>query len=163
MNEDRENYTKFTNNLIKKFVKDLQNNNKYKIIDSLSGKEPTEKELLEIFYNKSKRCVGIIHNSNNISQCSKNAIENIDYCKNHYKKYIMTNLINVDNKVVNDTFVLDKEDCKDLKNLQKKFIEDSFYYIDSEFIYNTDGEKSGIIKNNKYILTEDPYILEQNK
>jgi hypothetical protein len=47
------------------------------------------------------------------------------------------------------------------KDLKKKFIDDVFYLIDDKFIYdNKTLEKVGIINNNNYILTLDPFILK---
>ena len=48
----------------------------------------------------------------------------------------------------------------DKSNYKKQLIDNSFYYIDDSFIYNTSTlEKVGYIENNEFILTDDPFIL----
>ena len=46
-------------------------------------------------------------------------------------------------------------------NIKLQFINDSFYYIDDNFIYHKNTlEKVGYIINNSYILSNDPFILD---
>jgi hypothetical protein len=45
-------------------------------------------------------------------------------------------------------------------NLETKLIDDTFYYMDKNYIYDRDTlEKVGYISDNEFILTDDPFIL----
>jgi hypothetical protein len=100
-------------------------------------------------------CCGISKNGN---RCTKKALDDSDYCKTHNyleqrskinnkdeNLYIITNTNNNTNQNNND--------------LQLKFIEDSFYYIDNEYIYDRDTmENVGYIYEDQYILSNDPFV-----
>jgi hypothetical protein len=46
------------------------------------------------------------------------------------------------------------------KSLQQKFIDNTFYYVDDEFVYDKETyEKVGYKQNNEYVLTFDPFLL----
>jgi hypothetical protein len=47
-----------------------------------------------------------------------------------------------------------------LSKMKKEFIEDSFFLVDDEFVYDKDThEKVGYRENGEYVLTDDPFIL----
>lgn len=103
-----------------------------------------------------KRCSGVSI-TGVPKQCSKFAIEKFYYCKTHMMAYGKVNSTRHD-----DIELVQEKKCNegiDLSKLKKKFIGDSFYYIDSLFIYDDFNEKVGYIDNNEYHLTDDPYIL----
>jgi hypothetical protein len=160
--EDTEQYLKFKQNLTKKIIKEIQS--KYNIIDKNTDCSCNQGDILkvdEIIKNlngKDKRCVGIVQNNGIISQCSKNVCNpTINYCKLHYKKHrdehTKTNFI--------ETIKALKSQQFDISSKTKKFINDSFYYIDDCYIYTSEGIKVGIVNNNEYILTDDPFILNE--
>lgn len=154
----------------KEFIQQLYN--KYLVFDRDGNQVLINEFSLELF----KQCVGV--NPNN-KQCQQNALINGNYCAKHFKKYIKENgkehikenmkenLTTSDLEEISDTSQLSvlthftyKESLIDKETLQKKFIEDSFYYIDDKYIYDmTTLEKLGYIQNNRFILTNDPFIL----
>lgn len=107
-------------------------------------------------------CNGI---SQNGKKCYRKALKETDYCRIH--NFTVVQKINdiqksqyfylIDKKESNESFELNDND-----NLILKFIEDMFYYIDDKFIYDRDTlEKVGYIKNDEFIFTGDPFILNQ--
>jgi len=141
-------------NYKKTIIKDVVKNiyKKYCIYDNQSNLID-EKEVIK-YLNKvdNKRCCGV-SNSSNPKQCKMKAIESYDYCKNHMMTYSMPKIISVD--CIKESI----SEKSDLLNLKKKFIGDSFYYVDTKFIYNNFKEKVGYIQSNEYHFTDDPYIL----
>ena len=45
-------------------------------------------------------------------------------------------------------------------SLTKKFIEDTFYYVDQQYVYDLNLEKVGYMDEGTCVLTSDPFILE---
>ena len=152
-----ENYKK---KLIKQFIKTVYKN--YQIYDE-NDNIVSEKDIEQLFLKPKiiKRCIGTT-NTTPIMQCSRNAIENSDYCKTHiYKMGILKQ--DKSESSVEFKIIKNEQNKELLKNKQfiKKFIEDSFYLIDNKYIYNPDNmSRVGYIDNNEYILTSDPFILE---
>lgn len=141
--------------LIKEFSKSILRNFQ---VTNMNGLLVDQEEIIKSLYNfkVSKRCIGIT-SSSNVSQCTRNAIEDRDYCKTHMykiglvKEEITVSINHISNSKLND--------CSKLK---KKFINDSFYYVNDKFIYNIDtNEKVGYIFQSEYILTSDPFILDE--
>lgn len=162
--EDSEQYMKFKNNVLKKFLKDIKK--KYKIIDN-EGNEVLDEHLLQL--NKFTRCQGVVTTSTGaFARCTKNATENCSYCKLHLKKELHKQMYqaqteNKNKKENREIIIIEPSPITEVSKgqLQKKFIEDSFYYIDSNFIYSIDdNRKVGIIDNHQYILTDDPFVLK---
>jgi hypothetical protein len=105
-------------------------------------------------------CMGISKNGN---KCCRKPQSNSNYCKIHFYLHF-----NQKTHVENHIYIIDehkeikKDDKleKDLKNLEKIFIEDTFYYKDNEFLYDINNfQKVGYIENDQPILTDDPFIL----
>ena len=124
-----------------------------------------EKELLSP--KIIKRCIGTT-NTSPITQCSRNALDDYDYCKTHMYKlgstHIQKEQIDNSNILVQYKYANNSNfDRLSHEKLKKKFIDDTFYLIDDKFIYvyndNDTLEKVGIIDNNNYILTSDPFVL----
>lgn len=178
LNKIIENSKDFPNKLNKAFQKDLNN-----IINILienfdiyqrDSKVRIEKEYLHKFLTKDFKtenvCSAVTKNGLN---CSKKSHGDSKYCKIHYNKHMYENLQK--NKMneyteVKDTvpiLLFQSEKNNEIReDLEKKFIEDSFYLVDDKFIYdNTTYEKVGYIRidnvteNKEYILTDDPFIL----
>jgi hypothetical protein len=151
---------KFLESYKKKIIKETlkticKNYTIYDSDDNLVDFETIQKQLL--FSKTLKRCVGTT-NTSPVTQCTRNAVENYDYCRTHlYKMCLKTE--SVDDVSFEIEFNLNKvNECKN--NLKKKLIDDSFYYIDEKFIYDTNYNKVGYIEDERYILTSDPFILE---
>jgi hypothetical protein len=151
-----------TRDIIKKLYE------KYTIYDEddiVSEKEI--KDYLEKLNNPvKKRCCGVSKSSGVPKQCKSFAITNFDYCKSHMMTYGTCSSLRRNKIEENIDIDIDVEICKnivgdhvDLSNLKMKFIEDSFYYVDTYFIYNKLKQKVGYLENDEYILTDDPYIL----
>lgn len=127
-----------------------------------------------IFLNKFKRafktnniliCKGISKNGN---KCSRKASENSKYCKTHnylsYREMINEKFENIQINNPDPINIIQNEDILEkpikIENMELKFIDDSFYYIDNKFIYEKDTlNKVGYIHNDEYILSDDPFIL----
>lgn len=130
---------------------------------------PVEKD---IFVNKFKIfqtnnvliCKGISKNGN---KCSRKSSENSKYCKTHsylaFREHINDKIDITENVFVIEKNNVNTDDNLNIENIQKmelKLINDSFYYIDNEYIYEKDSlNKVGYIHNKEYILTDDPFIL----
>lgn len=200
MNENHSNdpnvkeFIQLKNRIIRNIIKDLFKN---KIVCTRKNDILNEQELINILINTSNKvdkCVGITINNNIPNQCTRNSV--IDgYCKKHYKKYQAKQ--NKNHKDINTfnsniTFEIDKKEQdqgeqflkeQDPKEQDpkvqnktkkiKKFINDSFYYVDDKYIYSLDLKhgniytKVGYIKsthghNDEYILSDDPFILNQD-
>jgi hypothetical protein len=119
--------------------------------------------------------------TNSGTPCSNKKYKNSKYCKKHMSKEIMEKY---QERFYENSQTWDTQTCKietieyenniDITKLTKKFIDDSFYYIDDKFIYDTiDYRKVGYVDsknfgsdidfgNNEdrvFVLTEDPFIL----
>lgn len=151
-----------TRDIIKKLYE------KYTIYDD-DENEINEKEIkdyLEKLNNPiKKRCCGVSKSYGIPTQCKSFAITNFDYCKGHMMTYgncggkkIKQEIQDIDVEISKNTERVDEH--IDFINLKMKFIEDSFYYVDSNFIYNKLKQKVGYVENNEFILTDDPYILQ---
>lgn len=107
-------------------------------------------------------CNGFSKNGN---KCTNKTFEESKYCKRHhyltFKEQFETVNLKSDIVIFNTNNETKKQDTS---TLQKKMIDDTFYYIDDEFIYEIDTlQKVGYIEmdgtNKNYILTSDPFIL----
>jgi hypothetical protein len=155
---------KFFENYKKRITRDIIKtlHKKYKIYNSENNQMDIETLQKEILTPKIiKRCIGAT-NTSPITQCSRNTIENYDYCKTHLYKICLQSHENIPDTSLIEYNINTKCEYKkqDKSNLKKKFIDDSFYFIDYKFIYDMTHIKVGYIHNNEYILTSDPFVLE---
>lgn len=153
-----ENYKKrITRDIIKTLYKN------YKIYNSENVLIDIETLQQEILTPKNiKRCVGTT-NTTPISQCTRNTLDNYNYCKTHLYKICLQSQLQENNcqtSPINFITPTEIKYTKNKNNLKKKFIEDSFYFIDDKFIYDTDYIKVGYIQHNDFVLTSDPFVLE---
>jgi len=163
MNIDISNEQKFLEQYKKKIIKDVLKTlcKQYFIYDANDNEVDIEFLQKQFLFPKVvKRCIGTT-NTNPVSQCSKNALDNYDYCKIHLYKICLSK----QEEEKQDAYIPSIEfTCSttniELTQLKKKFIEDSFYFIDEKFIYDASNNKVGYISNGEYILTSDPFILE---
>jgi hypothetical protein len=160
-------FLQLKNKIIKSVIKDIFKN---KILcSSRNGNILDEQELLDILSNKIEKCIGITINNNIAIQCTKNGIFN-GYCKQHNKKYEYKNNTNIykdsthnyiEDSTHNYELEIENQDTNEISMKTRKFINDSFYYVDDNFIYsnNISNTKVGYIRNDEYILSDDPFIL----
>lgn len=174
LNKVIENTKELPNKINKAFQKDLDN-----IINVLvenfdiyqrDSKVRIDRDILYKFITKDLKkesnCSAITKNG---LMCTKKSHGNSNYCKIHYNKHFFQNKNIQNNNTVNvndndSIVIIEKEVCEENvqgDNLQKKFIEDSFYLVDDKYIYDKETyEKVGYINSNgEYILTDDPFIL----
>ena len=138
-------YNDLRNTIIKNTIKNILK--LYTIKDSQDNSislKQLEQELLQ-----KNQCVGVT----NLKCCTKKTLPNEIYCNIHYKK----NFSNV-KESEQEEFI----DIIDISNYHKQLIDNTFYFIDEKYncIYNIDGKKVGIVKNECYLLTDDPFILD---
>jgi hypothetical protein len=149
--------TKLLENYKKKIIKQS-----IKILLNEINIDYTEEELFRILMQvkSKKQCIGI---TNNLKQCPRNAFDDLDYCKTHIKNYGLRKRTDTNLHTKEIEIIHTKEIIKENANLKKKFIDDTFYYIDDSYIYDIKTmEKVGIKSNGEFILTCDPFILKIN-
>ena len=138
-------FNELRNTIIKNTVKNIL---KLYTIKDIQGNVIPLKQLEEELLQTNK-CVGVT----NLNQCTKKTLPNEVYCSIHYKK----------NFVRDQEFeeFQEFEELVDTSNYRKQLIDNAFYFIDEKYncIYNLDGKKVGIVRNEKYLLTDDPFIL----
>ena len=141
-------FNELRNCIIKNTIKNITS--KYTVTN---GNDKVTIEQLEKDLLTKNKCIGV---NSNAHQCSKNSLPNENYCNIHYIKYRPKKQDKQDNQQESEI-----EDPIDINNFTKKLIDNEFYYIDinSNYIYNYSGFKVGIIKNERYILSDDPFIL----
>jgi hypothetical protein len=130
----------------------------YKKTDTVVQKDIILRKFLSIFEKdiETKMCIGISKNGN---KCCKPAQANSDFCKIHKYLEFKANL----EKSQENLFVIgDTQNMQhtNTENMKKKVVDGSVYYVDTSFIYDTSTlERVGYVDNDKYILTDDPFIL----
>lgn len=162
MNIDVSNEQKFLEQYKKKIIKDMLKTlcKQYTIFDSNDNEVDIDHLQKQFLFPKVvKRCIGTT-NTNPVSQCSKNALDNYDYCKIHLYKICLSKQTDKEESYIPPIEFTCTTSEVELTQLRKKFIEDSFYFIDDKFIYDASNNKVGYISNGEYILTSDPFILE---
>lgn len=152
---------KFNKETVKKVIKDILKN--YVILDKNMDKVKEEtliRDLLNV--EQVERCSGVVSSGGGFTQCTRNASDNGAYCKTHVKKYqnkTAAKRISVQDEML---YLVKSQVGIDDKNLKKVFIEDSFYFVDDNFIYDNVNQilsKVGYIEQGEYVLTDDPFIL----
>jgi hypothetical protein len=108
-------------------------------------------------------CKGVSQNGN---KCCRKAQDGSEYCKTHSYLEFRQNLTTQKqhSEQQNVLFVIENENTNNLNidksKLSKTLIEDTFYYTDDSFVYNTDSlERVGYVEHGKFFLTDDPFIL----
>lgn len=109
-------------------------------------------------------CAGFSKNGN---KCINKTFEDSKYCKRHhyltFRDQYNETVIKQDIVVLNNNEIETKNNIN-TEDLKTKMIDDTFYYVDENFIYERDTlKKVGYIENDSntknYILTDDPFIL----
>jgi hypothetical protein len=162
MNSSISNEQKFLENYKKRIIKDTIKIlcNQYHVYDSdenLLDAETLQKQILTP--KIIKRCIGTT-NTAPVSQCTRNAIDNYDYCKTHLYRMCLKSQEDEEFSTPIEYKTHTNNITTPIQNLKKKFIDDSFYFVDDKFIYDSDNLKVGYIHNNDFILTSDPFLLD---
>jgi hypothetical protein len=149
----------FKKRIIKETVKKICKT--YTIFDDDENEIYEEEIIKSILQPKIiKRCVGTTKGTP-VSQCNRHAIEGYDYCKSHLHNICLQESNDDNCNLLEITFTQNKLNKNiDESELQKVFIEDSFYFVDNKYIYDNKNIKVGYILNKDFILTSDPFILE---
>lgn len=130
----------------------------YKDTTTTVPKDIILRKFLSIFEKEieTKTCIGISKNGN---KCCKTAQVNSNYCKIHKYLEFKENLEKSQENlfVISDT---QKNTHIDIENMKKQVVDGSVYYVDLSFIYDTNTlERVGYVDNDKYVLTDDPFVL----
>jgi hypothetical protein len=136
----------------------------YKDTDQLVSNENIINRFRAIFSTQDNIiiCKGISQNGN---KCTRKTTNESDFCKVHgylaFKQHQESKSQNL--YIIEEQFKQnDNQNLLDKTNLE--LIDDTFYYVDSHFIYDKDSfDKVGYVEYNnsktEYILTDDPFIL----
>lgn len=153
------NETKFLENykkkIVKEFTKELIKN--FKVYNNNTNTVVSEKDIINIICAPKilNRCIGTT-TTGIISQCTRNAIDKFEYCKTHMYKIGYIKKKEETNTII---YIESVQNTKNTEDLKRKFINNSFYYVDDKFIYDKFSNKVGYINNQEYILSSDPFIL----
>lgn len=130
--------------------------------DELAKKENIKQKLLDLFqFNKRPlMCVGVTKMGH---PCTKKRTDGSDYCKAHFYKQLLDSKQSSNTPIymIDDTTKTRQTDKTfSLDSVEQKMIDDSMYYIDSQYIYDIDSfNKVGYIHDGQYVLTDDPFVL----
>jgi hypothetical protein len=154
----------------------------------------SKNDLISIFFNETLEIKYCCAATKSGTKCKNKALDNMNFCGKHL--YTTENLRDILHKRYNynerqenhnkdnqnnqenlyiiehantdtDTYTNNQTHI-DNKNLKNVLIENAFYYVDSNWIYDKKTlEKVGYIEKNdtseeKFILTSDPFILQLN-
>jgi hypothetical protein len=141
----------------------------YLLIDfDIKFRNTEEKVNKDMLVKYIKNCVGIRESvcaavTRAGTRCTSKANQGSKYCKRHVNKELFDiperDFASEKKENVKIDFCVTKVEGKSGER-KKQFIEDTFYYIDKKYIYNMETmEKEGYIKDEEYVLTRDPFIL----
>jgi hypothetical protein len=156
----------------------------------------SKNDLVSIFFNENLEIKYCCAATKSGTKCKNKALDNMNFCGKHlyttenlrdmlHKRYNYNEQQENHNKDNHDNqnneenlYIIEHTDTNtdidkthiNNKNLKNVLIENAFYYVDSNWIYDKKTmervgyiEKTGINKNeDKFILTSDPFILQLN-
>jgi hypothetical protein len=149
-------YSKFKTSIIKKIIRELKQ--KY-IVSDCNGRVIDENEIINNL-SKTKKCIGV---NSSKTRCSKTVYGNSEYCKSHLA-ILSSKQVKFTSEIpcIDVEYIYNTNEKIDTRKLLKKFINDTFYYIDiiNNYVYTKDGAKVGILgEDEELILTNNPYLL----
>ena len=152
-------FNELRNSIIKNTIKKITSLYTITNYNEIVTVEQLEKDLLT-----KNKCIGVIVTGSNAHQCSKKSLPNENYCNLHYTKYIKNENYKEIEEITEFEERTEIEESTefeeiDIRDCTRQLIGNTFYYIDVNYIYTSNGSKVGIVKNQKYILTDDPFIL----
>lgn len=122
------------------------------------------KEILKMFEftQQINFCSGVTKMG---TRCTKRSIIGSEYCKAHIYKHYMSQQTSIHNANKDGMLYMMTESPDNVKEkidgVEKTLIDGTFYYTDSSFIYDNDSfDKVGYIEDGKYVLTDDPFVLQ---
>ena len=132
--------------IIKNVLKEIYKNHTVSI---------SHEDLFNLLTNK-KKCKNI---NSKMIQCKQIIVNDSDFCEKHYINKFSQNYVKENILTYNDQ----DSDKEYIQTLDKKLIKDSFYFIDNKYncIYDSDFNKVGIIKDDEFIFTTNPFLFEQ--
>jgi hypothetical protein len=160
---------KYKKQILNSTLKDLYQN--HYVISKSTNEKISLQELKEILEDTSeeKMCIGIIGGN---KQCTRKACLNFNYCKSHIQKYkakVYKEMYsqkeekeyNIEFNIIKETHPnIETNLIEEIKNSKKVFIDDSFYHLYNNDLYDPQSfQKCGIVQDSEYILTEDPFII----
>jgi hypothetical protein len=97
-------------------------------------------------------------------RCTRRCQASLSYCKTHSYRSILDERQEQSNSLTTESNVFHvkpKRENVSTEKMEKKLIDDSFYYVDESFIYDViSHEKMGYVDlSGSLILTDDPFIL----
>ena len=93
------------------------------------------------------------------TQCSRKVTGGNKYCKMHMQKGLSMSH-NLSLKSVEFFEIIQPPITPQDDDLKQKFIDDSLYWVDDQFIYDFQSKiKVGYINQNEYIISDDPFLL----
>lgn len=149
----------------------------YNVCTLDSTQKVNKEEIIQHFLSSQKenikKCRGVLNSG---LQCNRSSMKNEIYCKTHYLKYQKTNYITKEQLLepiifenelhknecsLNECSLNDKNILENTHLLKKIFIDNSLYLHDDQFLYDPVSKEKVGYKNdlNKFILTNDPFIL----
>lgn len=143
-------------NVLKEIYQDFNVISITKGVNISQGVKISQEDLLKLLIDK-KRCKNM---SNKMIQCKNNIVNNSDFCEKHYINKFSQNNVKENKEIVYQEI---DSDTEYIQTLDKKLIKDSFYYIDNKYncFYDSDFNKVGIIKDDEFIFTTNPFLFEQ--
>jgi hypothetical protein len=147
----------------------------------------TKNELINTFIKLNCDSIYCCAATKTGTKCKNKVIDNSNYCGKHYysgenlkqilhpkihfsnnSNYEIIDNLNNEMKNTNDLYTIEiNNNTIDKSQLKNILIEDSFYLVDNEWIYDKQSyEKVGYLEKNNntinYILSSDPFILNIN-
>lgn len=143
----------FKKKVISECIKDIYK--KYRVVND-DGYD-IDIAVLEKSLTSPKRVKRCRATTGTLSQCTRNATEG-SFCKTHMH---IIGLVEEEPKNNIGFFVRKRKPetvCE--SNLVKKFIGDTFYLVDTNYVYDSNFEKVGYVDDGQYVLTDDPFVLD---
>jgi hypothetical protein len=123
-------------------------------------KEQLYQKIMSKFEMGDAYCCALTKNG---SKCTRKVqIGKTRYCGTHANMEIFDKMHDMKPKPIYHVTQNEKDKISNdvLSKMKRVFIEDSFFLVDDEFIYDKDThEKVGYVEDKKYVLTDDPFIL----
>lgn len=114
-------------------------------------------KIVQNHFSFNKQCLAVTKSG---LQCTRKSVDNTKYCKTHYAFKFRQNEIDTVNYETSLAEIVPNASNVCTTNLSKKFIGDSVYYTDQEYIYDVETlDKCGFVRQNEFILSDDPFEL----
>lgn len=138
----------------------------YNVTDKTSNQIINKNDIIDHFLVEKKeiikRCCGVLNSGN---PCNRSAMKNEVYCKTHLLKYQKKSVQQKSEEYESIIFIKEQqpEILINEHQLQKIFIDDTFFLHDTKFLYDpVTKEKVGLkdTGTNTFVITSDPFLLD---